>query len=51
MNEQINTKDMVDVITAVLEQYNLLHDLNLFQTEGLCGCLQAAIDKFLEETK
>lgn len=51
MNDKINTKDMVDVITGVLEQYNLMQDLNLFQTEGLCGCLQAAIDKLLEESK
>lgn len=51
MNDKINTKDMVDVITSVLEQYNLMHDLNLFQTEGLCITLQAAIDRFLEETK
>lgn len=51
MNDKINTKDMVDVITSVLEQYGLMHDLNLFQTEGLCLTLQAMIDKFLEESK
>lgn len=51
MTDKINTKDMVDVITAVLEQYGLMHDLNLFQTEGLCLTLQARIDKFLEESK
>lgn len=51
IQKEINTKDMVDVITSVLEQYGLMQDLNLFQTEGLCLTLQASIDKFIKESK
>lgn len=48
-NQQINTKDMVDVITAVLNHYELLDGMPEDELQCLCEDLKDALDDFIGE--
>lgn len=49
MNDKINTKDMVDAITAVLDRYALLDSLTEKKLQCLCEDLKDAMDDFIGE--
>lgn len=49
MNNTINTKDMVDVITTVLEHYELLDGMTEKKLQCLCEDLKDAMDDFIGE--
>lgn len=49
MNDKINTKDMVDVITGVLEHYSLLDCMPEDELQCLCEDLKDAMDDFIGE--
>lgn len=47
--DKINTKDMVDVITAVLDHYSLLDSLTEKKLKWLCEDLKDTLDDFIGE--
>lgn len=49
IQKEINTKDMVDVITAVLDHYELLDDMPEDELQCLCEDLKDAMDDFIGE--
>lgn len=49
MANEINTKDMVDVITAVLDHYELLDSMPEDELQCLCEDLKDTMDDFIGE--
>lgn len=49
MNDKINTRDMVDVIAAVLDNYELLDGMPEKKLQSLCEDLKDTLDDFIGE--
>ena len=49
MANEINTKDMVDVIAGVLDHYMLLDTLSVKELQCLCEDLKDTLDDFIGE--
>lgn len=49
IQKEINTKDMVDVITGVLDHYMLLETLSVKELQCLCEDLKDTLDDFIGE--